>query len=128
MGGGRPFFCLLALEIWAGLGPWSARFGRGSSPVSAANVVGGLARARGPERSAAVALRAADRRPQSEGQKGRTTIRGRPGMSGTGLIWHGGAITPTGVLLVASVEISADQSRRAHLGSLLCLCKLMRRT
>ena len=54
--------------------------------------------------------------------------KGRRGMSGTGLIWHGGAITPTGVQLVASVEISADQRRRAHLGSLLCLCKLMRRT
>ena len=54
------------------------RSGRGRSRVSAANVCGGA----GPSlwaRSAAeaVALRGADRRPQSEGQKGRTTGKAR---------------------------------------------------
>ncbi len=54
------------------------RSGRGRSRVSAANVCGGAAPSLWARSAAeAVALRGADRRPQSEGQKGRTTGKAR---------------------------------------------------
>ena len=59
------------------------RSGRGRSRVSAANVCGGAAPSLWARSAAeAVALRGADRRPQSEGQKGKIRWVGGPAGAG----------------------------------------------
>ena len=74
-----PVLCLLALEIWAGRGPWSAKVRAGQVPGERSERLWGAAPSLWARSAAeAVALRGADRRPQSEGQKGKIRRVGGP--------------------------------------------------
>ena len=76
-------FCLLALEIWAGRGPWSAKVRAGQVPGERSERLWGAAPSLWARSAAeAVALRGADRRPQSEGQKGKIRWVGGPAGAG----------------------------------------------
>ena len=65
--------CLLVTQIWAGIRAVERKVRARSFPVTRRGAFSGISsRALGPEASAqAVALRAADRRPQSKNQKGK---------------------------------------------------------
>ena len=76
-------FALLALEIWAGRGPWSAKVRAGQVPGERSERLWGAAPSLWARSAAeAVALRGADRRPQSEGQKGKLRWVGGPAGAG----------------------------------------------
>ena len=94
-------FCLLALEIWAGRGPWSAKVRAGQVPGERSERLwGSCPEPVGPQRSGGRGLARSGSPATIGGPERQNHRQGQGRVSGTCRVGHGSAISPTGVQLV----------------------------